>query len=204
MQNYLSAYHRVPFIFSHRVSTRECKERGWRDLRPDFRKSSATCLFFHLGHFSHFLRCAFSNISSNCLHERMLSRIDNIWSTFLWCGFSNVFWNEQLDRDCQNFRHIFQHFHPFPWSIFLLKNWFHHHIYFVVVVKFVIAKDIVGKDSRNGKWKSFTLKQSRGSKRFVWWVESYLWAPCVPQLKVESLFTAGTCLYTWLWQQTCQ
>ena len=51
VQNYLSTYHRVrhkPFIFSHRVSTRECKERGWRDLRPDFRKSSATCLFFHL------------------------------------------------------------------------------------------------------------------------------------------------------------
>ena len=78
VQNYLSTYHRVrhkPFIFSHRVSTRECKERGCRDLRPDFRKSSATCLFFHLGHFSHFLRCAFSNISSNCLHERMLSRL---------------------------------------------------------------------------------------------------------------------------------
>ena len=39
---------------------------------------------------------------------------------------------------------------PFP-EVFFLKNWFHHHIYFVVVVKFVIAKDIFGKDSRNGK-----------------------------------------------------
>ena len=40
---------------------------------------------------------------------------------------------------------------PFPEVFLLNKNWIHHHIYFVVVVKFVIAKDIFGKDSRNGK-----------------------------------------------------
>ena len=195
MQNYLSTYHRVrhkPFIFSHRVSTQECKERGDQIFAKVLQLvSSFTSVIFLI--FSVVLFQIYPQIA--CMKGCLV-----VWSTFLWCGF----WNEKLDRDCQNFRHIFQHFHPFPWSIFLLKNWFHHHIYFVVVVKFVIAKDIFGKDSRNGKWKSFTLKQSRGSKRFVWWVESYLWTPCVPQLKVESLFTAGTCLYTWLWQQTCQ
>ena len=37
-----------------------------------------------------FLHCVFSNVSSNCLHQRMYSHIDRICLTFLRCAFSNV------------------------------------------------------------------------------------------------------------------
>ena len=37
-----------------------------------------------------FLHCVFSNVSSNCLHQRMHSHIGCICLTFLHCVFSNV------------------------------------------------------------------------------------------------------------------
>ena len=39
---------------------------------------------------STFPHCAFSNVSSNCFHERMQSRIGCICLTLLHCEFSNV------------------------------------------------------------------------------------------------------------------
>ena len=42
-------------------------------------------------HFSFaFLHCEFSNVSSNCLHEKMQSHIGCIYLIFLHCAFSNV------------------------------------------------------------------------------------------------------------------
>ena len=37
-----------------------------------------------------FLHCVFSNVSSNCLSEKMYSHIGCIYLTFLLCEFSNV------------------------------------------------------------------------------------------------------------------
>ena len=47
--------------------------------------------------------CAFSNVSSNCLHQRMQSYIGCISFTFLHCGFLNVSSNYQPER---RFSHI--------------------------------------------------------------------------------------------------
>ena len=53
---------------------------------------------FHWLHFFTFLLCAFSNVSSNRLPERMQSHIGCICLTFLRCGFSNVSSNRLPQR----------------------------------------------------------------------------------------------------------
>ena len=52
----------------------------------------------HWLHFFTFLHCAFLNVSSNCLPERMKSHIGCICLTFLHCVFSNVSSKELCDK----------------------------------------------------------------------------------------------------------
>ena len=66
----------------------------------------------HWLHFFTFLHCAFLNVSSNCLPERMKSHIGCICLTFLHCVFSNVSSNwlpesmkNHIDCICLTFLH---------------------------------------------------------------------------------------------------
>ena len=77
-------------------------------LGPKFNIHANMCFqmpFLHciinLSHWSHlfsFIQCAFSNVSSNCLSQRMHSHIGCIYLTFLHCVFANVSSNRLHER----------------------------------------------------------------------------------------------------------